>query len=51
MCFLFSLGIGRAGGVGGACQGLVHHLLMQLFTQSSSKIELSKNNFFDTVIT
>ena len=36
---------------GGVGTGLVHNLLMQFFTLGSSKIEVSKTFFFDTVIT
>ena len=38
-------------GVGGSSKGLVHKLLMQLFTPGNSKIEVSEIYFFDTVIT
>ena len=38
-------------GVGGAPKGLVHNLLMQLFTLDSSKIEVFKTCFFDIVNT
>ena len=34
------------GGGGGAPKGLVHNLLMQLFTLESSKIESFQNLFF-----
>ena len=39
--------------VWGVCvrTGLVHNLLMQFFTLGSSKIEVFKTYFFDTVIT
>ena len=36
---------------GGSPRGLVHNLLVQLFTVESSKIEVFKTCFFDTVIT
>ena len=43
---------GRAGGGGGgAPKGLVHSLLMQLFTLDSSKMEVFKTCFFDIVTT
>ena len=35
----------------GAPKGLVHNLLMQLFTLDSSKIEVSETYFFDIVTT
>ena len=35
----------------GSPKGLVHNLLMQLFTLGSSKIEVSETCFFDIVIT
>ena len=41
----------RRGGGGGSPKGLVHNLLMQLFTLESSKIKVSETYFFDTVIT
>ena len=34
------------GWVGGSPKGLVHNLLMQLFTLDSSKIEVFRNLFF-----
>ena len=37
--------------MGGAPKGLVHNLLMQLFTPGSSKIEVFKIGFYDIVIT
>ena len=46
-CFPSYLGI-RSGG-GGASMGLVHNLLMQVFTPGSSKIEVSETGFFDVV--
>ena len=49
MCFSPYLGIGRGGG--GAPKGLVHNLLMQIFTLGSSKIEVFETYFFNTVIT
>ena len=36
---------------GGSPKGLVHNLLMQLFTLDSSKIEVFKTGFFDIVTT
>ena len=36
---------------GGSPNGVIHNLLMQLFTLGSSKIELLETYFFDTVIT
>ena len=36
---------------GGTFKGLVHNLLMQLFTLDSSKIEFFETCFSDTVIT
>ena len=41
----------RSGGGGGSPKGLVHNLLMQLFTLDSSKIEVSETSFFDIVTT
>ena len=38
-------------GAGGAPKGLLHNLLMQLFTLESSKIEVFETFFSDTVIT
>ena len=49
MCFSPYLGIGCGGG--GSPKGLVHNLLMQLLTLDSSKIEVCKTYFFDTMIT
>ena len=46
MFFIF----GRTGG-GGSPKGWVHNLLLQFFTLDSSKIEVFKTYFFDTVIT
>ena len=52
MCFSLYWGIGRPGeGGGGAPEGLVHNLLMQLFTLDGSKIKVLESRFFDTVIT
>ena len=48
-CLSPYLGI-RSGG-GGSPKGLVHHLLMQLFTPDSSKIEVFETCFFDNVTT
>ena len=42
------LGLGSRGGGGG--KGLVHNLVMQFFTPSISKIEVSKTYFFDTMV-
>ena len=39
------------GGRGGLSKGLVHNLLMQLFTLDSSKMEVFENCFYDIVIT
>ena len=39
------------GGGGGARKGLVHNLLLQLFTLGNSKIEVFRTYFFDIVIT
>ena len=39
------------GGGAEAPKGLVHNLLMQLFTRGSSKIEVFETCFFDIVIT
>ena len=39
-----------ARGGGGAPKGLVRNLLMRFFTPGSSKIEVSKTYFFDTVV-
>ena len=39
------------GGGGGAPKGLVHNLLMQLFTRGSSEIEVFETCFFDIVTT
>ena len=50
MCFSPYLGIGCRGR-GGAPKGWVHNLLMQFFTLSSSKIEVSETCLFDIVIT
>ena len=41
----------RLGGGGGVRKGLVHNVLMQLFTLGSSKIEVFETYFFDIVIT
>ena len=41
----------HVGGGGGAPKGLVHNLLMQLFTLDSSKMEIFETCFFDIVIT
>ena len=49
-CFSPYLGIGWGWG-GGGPTGLVHNLLMQFFTLDSSKIEVFKTFFFDTVTT
>ena len=50
MCFSPYLGLGRMGG-GGVPKGLVHNLLLQIFTLVSSKIEVVESYFFDTLIT
>ena len=39
------------GGGGGAPKGLVHNLLMQVFTLGSSKIEVFETFVWDIVIT
>ena len=44
MCFSPYLGIGRRGG-GGIPKGLVHNLLMQVFTLGWSKIEVFEPHF------
>ena len=49
-CLSPYLGIGRTGR-GVSHKGLVHNLLMQLFTPGSSKIEVFEFYFSDTVIT
>ena len=49
MCFSPDLGI-RSGG-GGVPKGLVHNLLLQVFTLDSSKIEVFETCFCDIVIT
>ena len=41
----------RSRGEGGPPKGLVHNLLMQLFTPGSSKIEVFESCFSDVVIT
>ena len=46
---LFGYQVG--GGGGGPPKGLVHNLLMQLFTPDSSKMEVFKTSFFDIVTT
>ena len=50
MCFSPYVGIKRGGG-GVSPKGLVHNLLMQLFTLDGSKIEVLETYFFDVVIT
>ena len=50
MCFSPYLGIGCGGGGGGAPKGLVHNLLIQIFTLCSSKIEVFETYLFDMVI-
>ena len=42
---------GQGGGGGGAPKGLVHNLLMLFFSPGSSKVEIFKTYFLDTVIT
>ena len=44
----FTLG---PGGGGGSPKGLVHNLLLQLFTLGSSEMEVFETCFFDTMIT
>ena len=52
MCFSPYLGIGRKRGGGGMSpKRLVQNLLMQFFTLSSSKIEVSETCLFEIVIT
>ena len=52
ICMFFTLfGIRSGGGGGGAPMGLVHNLLMQVFTPGSSKIEVCETCFFDIVTT
>ena len=41
----------RGGGRRESPKGLVHNLLVQLFTLGSSKIEVFETCFFDTMIT
>ena len=48
ICFSFYLGIGCRGG-GGAPNGLVHNLLMQLCTPGTSKMKVFETCFFHTV--
>ena len=43
MCFSPYLGIGRR--AGGSPKGLVHNLVMQLFTLDNSKIKVFETNF------
>ena len=45
------LGIRSGRGGGGAPMGLVHNLLMQVFTPDSSKMEVFETGFFDIVTT
>ena len=47
MCFSPYLGVG--GGAGGLPSGLGPHLLMQFSRLSSSKMEISETDFFDTL--
>ena len=49
--FVTLFGYWARGGGGGASKGLVHNLLMQFFTLGSSKIEVLKTYFSDTLIT
>ena len=49
--FFIRFGYGVRGGGGGSPKGLVHNLLMQFFTPGSSKMEVFKTGFYDTVIT
>ena len=44
----FTLG---PGGGGGSPKGLVHNLLLQLFTLGSSEMEVFETGFFDTMVT
>ena len=50
-CFSSYLDIRFGGGGGGPPKGLVHNLLMQLFTLGSSKIEVFETCFFAIVST
>ena len=50
-CFSPYFGIRSGGGGGGSPRGLVHNLLMQLFTPNSSKIEVFETCFCDIVTT
>ena len=43
---LFGYYVRGEGGWGGGLKGLVHNVLMQLFTPGSSKIEVFKTGFF-----
>ena len=45
------LGPGGGGGGGGAPKGLVHNMLMQLFTLGCPKMEVFETCFFDIVTT
>ena len=45
MCFSLYLGIGCGAGGRGAPNGVVHNLLMQLFSLYGSKIEVSETFF------
>ena len=45
------LGIRSRGGGGGSPKGLVHNVVMQFFTQGSSKIEVFETGLFDIVTT
>ena len=38
-------------GVGGFAKGMVYRLILQFFTLGSSKVEVSKTQFFDIVTT
>ena len=49
MCFSPYWGIWCRGG--GSPKGLVHNVLMQLFTLGSSKVEVFETYFSDTMIT
>ena len=50
MFFTFGRG-GGGGALGGSPKGSVHNLLVQFFTQGSSKIEVFEPYFFATMIT
>ena len=49
--YMFFTLFGYWAGGGGSPKGLVHNLLMQVFTPDSSKMEVFETYFFDIVIT